>query len=78
MPAAATEVRVRNGTRPEDGDAKKATTKLTIAVSDATAIELRRRVKERQASDPYYSRNDLVRAIILDYFRRHPLKDPRS
>jgi hypothetical protein len=66
------EASVLNGLRPQEGEEKKSTTQLTIHVPDSVAIELRRRVKAMCKRDPYFSRNDLVRKAINEYFARHP------
>jgi hypothetical protein len=58
-------------------DERQATCKITFGCPPSLGVALSRRVKDRRRANTGFSRNDLMREILTDYFRRHPIKDAR-
>lgn len=67
-----------NGVKPGPDQERQADTMLTVWVPASMAVNLSRRVKEKRAKEPRFSRNDLLRGMVRDYFARHPFKTPES
>jgi len=78
MKADQLEASVLNGVRPQEGEEKKSTTQLTIAVPTSMAVDISRRVKAKRRDDPYFSRNDLMRKALGEYLSRHPFNGDES
>lgn len=66
---------MQQGLKPEAGEVNQSSCKITCAVPDDMGFEISRRVKIRRKKDPAFSRNDFFRAMILEHFQRHPVKD---
>lgn len=67
-----------NGVKPGADEERQADTKLTTWVPAAMAVDISWRVKERRAKQPRFSRNDLVREMVREFQKRHPIKTPES
>jgi len=63
---------MQQGVKPANGEENQAACKITCALPDSMAVEISRRVKARRIKSPAFSRNDLFREMILEYFNRHP------
>jgi hypothetical protein len=66
---------MQQGIKPLTGEENQSEFKLTISVPPSMGAEISRRIKSRRRKEPAFSRNDLMRLILLEYFRRHPLAD---